>query len=88
MCSEASEDLRGGSRTVGYADALSTNLRIQRAKKRVRQQDVANAVSIDQAALSQYENGIRVPSVDVVVRLADYYGISLDTLAGRTKATS
>lgn len=73
---------------MGYADALATNLRIQRAKKRVRQQDVANAVSIDQAALSQYENGIRVPSVDVVVRLADYYGISLDTLAGRTKSTS
>ena len=73
---------------MGYADALATNLRIQRAKKWVRQQDVANAVSIDQAALSQYENGIRVPSVDVVVRLADYYGISLDTLAGRTKAAS
>lgn len=70
---------------MGYADALATNLRIQRAKKRVRQQDVANAVSIDQADISQYENGTRVPSVDVVVRLADYYGISLDTLAGRTK---
>lgn len=72
---------------MGYADALATNLRIQRAKKRVRQQDVADAVSIDQAALSQYENGTRVPSVETVIRLADYYGISLDTLAGRTEAT-
>lgn len=73
---------------MGYSDMLATNLRIQRAKKRVRQQDVADAVSIDQAALSQYENGTRVPSVETVVRLADYYGISLDTLAGRSKATS
>jgi transcriptional regulator with XRE-family HTH domain len=73
---------------MGYADVLATNLRIQRAKKRVRQQDVADAVSIDQAALSQYENGTRVPNVETVVKLADYYGISLDTLAGRTKATS
>lgn len=73
---------------MGYSDMLATNLRIQRAKKRVRQQDVADAVSIDQAALSQYENGTRVPSVETVARLADYYGISLDTLAGRTKATS
>lgn len=72
---------------MGYADMLATNLRVQRAKKRVRQQDVADAVSIDQAALSQYENGTRVPSVETVVKLADYYGISLDTLAGRTKAT-
>ena len=72
---------------MGYADMLATNLRVQRAKKRVRQKDVANAVSIDQAALSQYENGTRVPNVETVVKLADYYGISLDTLAGRTKAT-
>ncbi|MCI6844814.1 MAG: helix-turn-helix transcriptional regulator [Coriobacteriaceae bacterium] len=72
---------------MGYADVLATNLRVQRAKKRVRQQDVADAVSIDQAALSQYENGTRVPNVETVVKLADYYGISLDTLAGRTKAT-
>ena len=70
---------------MGYSDALATNLRIQRAKKRVRQQDVADAVNVDRGALLQYENGTRVPSVDVVVRLADYYGISLDTLAGRTK---
>lgn len=73
---------------MGYADVLATNLRVQRAKKRVRQQDVADAVSIDQAALSQYENGTRVPNVETVVKLADYYGISLDTLAGRTNATS
>lgn len=72
---------------MGYADMLATNLRVQRAKKRVRQQDVADAVSIDQAALSQYENGTRVPNVETVVKLADYYGISLDTLAGRTKVT-
>jgi len=72
---------------MGYADMLATNLRVQRAKKRVRQQDVADAVSIDQAALSQYENGTRVPNVETVIKLADYYGISLDTLAGRTKVT-
>lgn len=73
---------------MGYADALATNLRVQRAKKHVRQREVADAVGIEQTALSQYENGVRVPSVETVIRLADYYGISLDTLAGRTKATS
>lgn len=73
---------------MGYADALATNLRVQRARKNVRQQDVAEATGIDQAALSQYENGARVPGVETMARLADYYGVSLDSLAGRTKATS
>lgn len=72
---------------MGYTDVLATNLRVLRAKKHVRQREVADAVSIEQTALSQYENGIRVPSIETVIRLADYYGISLDTLAGRTKAT-
>ena len=73
---------------MGYADALATNLRMQRARTNVRQQDVAEATGIDQAALSQYENGTRVPTVETVVRLADYYGVSLYSLAGRTKAVS
>lgn len=73
---------------MGYTDTLATNLRVQRARTNVRQQDVAEVTGIDQAALSQYENGTRVPSIETVVRLADYYGVSLDSLAGRIKTTS
>jgi transcriptional regulator with XRE-family HTH domain len=73
---------------MGYTDTLATNLRVQRARTNVRQQDVAEVTGIDQTALSQYENGTRVPSIETVVRLADYYGVSLDSLAGRIKTTS
>lgn len=68
---------------MGYTDALATNLRIQRARINARQQDVAAKTGIDQSALSQYENGQRVPSVETVTKLADFYHVTLDALAGR-----
>ena len=32
----------------------------------------------------RYENGERIPPIDFMERVADYYGVSLDYLTGRT----
>ena len=39
---------------------------------------------IKQNTYSQYENGKRQVPLDILVRLADYYGCSIDYLVGRT----
>ena len=41
-------------------------------------------LGISQALLSHYENGVREPRFDFVVRVCDYYGVSADYFFGRT----
>ena len=41
---------------------------------------VAKAVNVSYSALCNYENGLRIPPDDVKIRLADYYGVSVQEL--------
>ena len=51
----------------------------------MRQIDVAKYLYVTQATYSGYENGrIKVP-VEILIKLADLYGVSLDYLTGRTE---
>lgn len=54
-----------------------------RTRRKLRQQDVADAVNCSQAVYSRYENGEREPSKDTLNRLADFYGVSVDYILGR-----
>lgn len=42
------------------------------------------ATGIEQALLSKFERGERVPPTDTLITLADFYGVSLDYIVGRT----
>ena len=42
--------------------------------------EVAKAVGISPAALSLYECGERIPRDDVKIRLADYYGVTVQAI--------
>ena len=44
------------------------------------QQEVADAVGIVRSALGMYETGDRVPKDPIKIRLADYYGESVQDL--------
>jgi transcriptional regulator with XRE-family HTH domain len=45
-------------------------------------------LSCDQSLYSKYERGERALPLDFAVNLADYYGITLDALVGRTDIPS
>lgn len=49
------------------------------------QRTVAQEMQISQALLSHYENGVREPRLDFVVRACAYYGVSADYMLGRTE---
>lgn len=50
----------------------------------LRQKDLALYLSVDQSTYSDYENGrINIP-VDTLIKIADYYNVSLDYLVGRS----
>ena len=61
------------------------NIRNLREDNDKTQQEVADYLNIKQTTYSKYELGkINIP-VDVFIKLADYYGVSVDYLVGRTK---
>ena len=62
------------------------NLRIRdlREDKDLKQQDIANYLICDQSLYSKYERGERPLPLEYAEKLADFYGVSVDYLLGRT----
>ncbi|MCM1161238.1 MAG: helix-turn-helix domain-containing protein [Roseburia sp.] len=60
------------------------NIRNLREDKDKKQQEVADYLHIKQTTYSKYELGkINIP-IEVFMKLADYYGVSVDYLLGRS----
>jgi len=59
---------------------VGERLRALRQKKRKTTTEVADACGISQSALTMYENGERVPRDEVKMRLANYYGRTVQTI--------
>ncbi len=64
---------------------MSTNrIKDLREDRDLRQTDVAEATGIDQRTLSNYETGKTNPDSFALIRLADFFDVSIDYLLGRT----
>ncbi|MEA5041901.1 MAG: helix-turn-helix transcriptional regulator [Oscillibacter ruminantium] len=61
------------------------SLRIDRG---LTQEAVAEVLHVKQNTYSQYEIGVLNYPLDVVIRLAKYYGVSVDYLVGLTNETT
>ena len=61
-----------------------TRLLELRKAKNLTQQRLAIELGIDQASLSSYERGKYLPTVEVLVKLAEHFGVSTDYLLGLT----
>lgn len=51
-----------------------------RKEKRLTQLKVAMDLNISREALSHYENGKREPSLDLLVKMSEYFNVSIDFL--------
>ena len=49
-----------------------------------KQRDIAEILSISRSAYANYERGVREISAQVLGKLADFYGTSVDYIMGRT----
>lgn len=64
-----------------------TRIRDLREDRDLKQKDLAAYLAIDQSTYSDYENGrINVP-IEQLIKIADYYNVSLDYITGRTDNT-
>ena len=51
----------------------------------LKQRDLANYLNCSQQVYSNYELGQRDIPTDVLIKLANYYNVSIDYLLGQTK---
>lgn len=64
------------------------NLRIEKEAKDQRRwtaEDVGKHLGMSQSTFSNYENGLRIPSLDVIERIAGFYKVSPSYLTGFTE---
>jgi len=59
-----------------------------RKQKKLTQQDLAEIIGVDRVTLARYESGARLPSLEVLIKLADFFEVSVDYLLGRTDLPS
>ncbi|MDE7453127.1 MAG: helix-turn-helix domain-containing protein [Clostridia bacterium] len=58
-------------------------IKYQREINGFTQSAVSKATGISQPKLSYFESGKHLPLIDDCIRLADFYGITIDELIGR-----
>ena len=69
---------------MSLGDMMQNNFRKLRKEKGLSQIAVQMQTGIEQALISKYENGERVPPTETLMQLADFYGVSMDYIMGRT----
>lgn len=62
---------------------LQNELKRYREKNNYSQKEIAKKINITQSAYSNYEKGKRLPNIEILIKLANIYDISLDILTGR-----
>ena len=62
---------------------LGENIRNKRLEYDIEQQELAKRVGVTKAMMCSIETGVKIPSVAVLVRIADTLHCSVDELLGR-----
>ncbi len=65
-------------------EIIANRLRQCRLEAGLKQWEVAVYADITESAYQHYELMTREPKLSILMRIADYYGVSLDYLTGRT----
>jgi transcriptional regulator with XRE-family HTH domain len=63
---------------------FNERLKRLRVEKNLVQKDIADAMHLSIRAISNYEQGIREPSLEILIKLCNYFDVSADYLIGRT----
>ena len=54
-----------------------------RLKKQITQEQLANALSVSKSAVGMWESGKREPDLETVLKVADFFEVSVEYLVGR-----
>lgn len=63
---------------------VKNNLKKLRKDRKLTQIALQMQTGIEQALLSKFENGERIPPTETLLTLAEFYGVSIDYILCRT----
>lgn len=69
---------------MSLGDDMENRLKLLRKSRGLTQVSLQMQTGIEQALLSKYENGERVPPTETLLKLAEFYNVSIDYILCRT----
>lgn len=66
-------------------NTLGSRLRALRKGKRINQSTLGKILGVSKVSVSGYENGTREPDITSLIKLADYFNVTVDYLINRNK---
>jgi len=67
---------------------LGYNIKTLRKSKKMYQQDLADALSVSKSTIAMWETNKRIPDATTLLKIANYFNISVDELLGNTLPNS
>lgn len=65
------------------AKTLNENIKMLRIKNGLSQVELAKRLNVSKQCVSNWENDNILPSITMLMRLADFFGVTTDLLLGR-----
>ena len=62
---------------------MTIMLKTLRRERKITQENLAKVFHISQTSVSKYETGEAVPDLETIVRMADFFGVSLNEFVVR-----
>lgn len=69
---------------MSLGDGMKNRLKELRKSRKLTQVSLQMQTGIEQALLSKFENEERVPPTETLLRLAEFYNVSIDYILCRT----
>ena len=66
-------------------NVIGENIKRLRKQQEIKQAVLASKHNIGRQTLSAYERGVTLPDVLALIEIADYFGVSLVELTGRSE---
>jgi transcriptional regulator with XRE-family HTH domain len=65
---------------MGHESIIKRNIRIIRMELGMTQEEFGDELGVSRPAIGSYEEGRALPSIGVLIKIADLYGVMLDEL--------
>lgn len=70
--------------TMSIGDTMYARIKNLREDNELTQDYIASFLKINRVVYNRYENGVREIPVSILIKLADYYNVSIDYILNRT----
>lgn len=63
---------------------IGNRIKQLREEKGIKQEELANKISVSPSAIGMYETNKREPNNEITLKIANFFGVSTDYLLGKT----